>query len=275
MIDNVALSEALSRLDSLGGLDSPKKMIKDTVNIVRMMQLRAEAGLPTYAIPRGMLFLGNPGTGKSITARYMGEILHALGVLSKGHVVECDRSSLVAGYVGQTAAKTQAVIDSARGGILFVDEAYNLFRGNACDFGREALDVITRNLSDPDEDLFIVLSGYEDMMMRFVRSNPSIDVKFRQHVRFENLTADEMIELFGRMLEKYKCGITDDALEAVKEHFRSACEGDGAIFGNARGVRNLLEQAVQACVMRVAATNKEPVDASFVISVEDIPKLNK
>ena len=157
-IDKAALDAAMDALNSLFGLDGPKEEIKKIATIWQMCEKRADMGLPTFPFQnKNMVFLGNPGTGKSLFARHVGEIYRALGVLSKGHVVECDRSELVAGYIGQTQAKTQRVIDRAKGGILFIDGADNLYSGNSHDFCNEALDAIYREIHDIDVDLAVVL----------------------------------------------------------------------------------------------------------------------
>lgn len=273
MIDNAALEAALSALDSLYGLSEPKARLKNIVAVKRVFEMRAKAGLPSFGFPhKNMVFTGNPGTGKSIFARHLGEVYRALGILSKGHVVECDRSQLVGGYVGQTAVKTREMIDKAMGGILFIDSAENLYRGNSNDFGIEALDVIHKVISNPECDLVVIFADYEEAMSDFLNLNPAIAVKMSTHIHFEDLTSDILYGIFMKQAEKKRCAITDEAAEAVKEHFETVVASKDKWFGNARVATMFFDSVVSAFVMRIAARASVAGVANLPIELCDVIK---
>ena len=273
MIDNNALSAAMAALDSLSGLEGPKAEIKKIVAMQQMMEQRARAGLPTFSLQqKNMVFLGNPGTGKSLFARHVGEIYRALGILSGGHVVECDRSELVAGYIGQTAGKTQKMIEKARGGILFIDGADNLYSGNPRDFGIEALDTIDREIYDPNVDLAVVFAGYDRPITDFLNAHPGFGVRFQLHIRFDDLTPDILYGIFASRLEKCSVGITSEAEDAVKRHFARVCEGKDERFGNARVAQIYLEQVFTKCAKRIMDTLGPSGAGTLNITLADIPE---
>lgn len=272
-IDKAALDTAMNALNSLFGLDGPKEEIKKIATIWQMCEKRADVGLPTFPFQhKNMVFLGNPGTGKSLFARHVGEIYRALGVLSKGHVVECDRSELVAGYIGQTQAKTQRVIDRAKGGILFIDGADNLYSGNSHDFCNEALDAIYREIHDIDVDLAVVLSGCDEAMMDFLRANPGFDLKFRSHIRFDDLSPDVLYGIFANRLKQSSVGITAEAEDAARKHFEFICEKKNRWFGNAREAQIYFEQVFTKCTKRILDTMGISGAAAITITLDDIPE---
>lgn len=271
MIDNEALEAALAELDELGGLKGPKEEIKKLVGMARIMELRAERGLPAVRLPRAMLFLGNPGTGKSRVAMILGKILAALGQLSLGHLVETDRGELVAGYVGQTAQKTQKVVDKARGGVLLIDAADNLYRGNPSDFGIEAVNVIYQVLSDPDEDIFVIFAGYEEPIEEFVQRLPNLDAKIRVRLLFEDLTSDEMFDVFEKMASKHKFRMNDDACKAARTFFDLMCENKDKCFGNARHVRSVFEAVLARKLEKLFLDGGLTAGTVVTLGREDIP----
>ena len=272
-IDKAALDAAMDALNSLFGLDGPKEEIKKIATIWQMCEKRADMGLPTFPFQnKNMVFLGNPGTGKSLFARHVGEIYRALGVLSKGHVVECDRSELVAGYIGQTQAKTQRVIDRAKGGILFIDGADNLYSGNSHDFGNEALDAIYREIHDIDVDLAVVLSGCDEAMIDFLRANPGFDLRFRSHIRFDDLSPDVLYGIFANRLKQYSVGITAEAEDAARKHFEFICKNKDRWFGNAREAQIYFEQVFTKCTKRILDTMGISGAAAITITLDDIPE---
>ena len=273
MIDNNALSAAIAALDSLSGLEGPKAEIKKIVAMQQMMEKRARAGLPTFSLQqKNMAFLGNPGTGKSLFARHVGEIYRALGILSGGHVVECDRSELVAGYIGQTAGKTQKMIEKARGGILFIDGADNLYSGNPRDFGIEALDTIYREIYDPDVDLAVVLAGCDAPMTDFINSSPTFEARFRLRIHFDDLSADMLYGIFEKRLEKHSVGITSEAEDAVRRHFELICESKDGWFGNARAAEVYFERVFEKCAKRIMDTLGPSGAGTLNITLADIPE---
>ena len=272
-IDKDALSAAMAALDSLYGLEGPKEEIKKTVAFSQMCEMRADAGLPTVSFQhKNMVFLGNPGTGKSLFARYVGEIYRALGVLSSGHVVECDRSELVAGYIGQTQVKTRQVIDRAKGGILFIDGADNLYCGNSHDFGAEALATVYGEISDPDVDLAVILSGCDEAMTDFLKANPGFNAKFGLRIHFDDLSPDILYSIFANSLKKYSVGITADAEDAVKKHFELICENRDRWFGNAREAQIYFEQVFAKCTKRLFDTVGISGAGTMTVTLDDIPE---
>ena len=273
MINKEALSTALSALDSLMGLSGPKKKIKEIVAMKQLLEKRAEAGLPTFAFPyKNMVFTGNHGTGKSLFARHLGEIYKALGILSHGHIVECDRSQLVGGYVGRTTVKTQKLIDEAMGGILFIDSAENLYRGNSNDFGREALDTIYRAISDPGCDLVVIFEGYEKTIEDFLNANVAIATKVSTHIHFDDLTADILYGVFMKCIERFKYTITEDARHAVREHFDFVVANKDKWFGNARIATMYFENVASEYVMRVAESAKSTGFDAMPIELCDVTR---
>ena len=276
MIDNEALDRALAALDSLAGLESAKEQVRNLVGLKRVFDKRTEFGLPTVPFSqKNMIFLGNPGTGKSLFARHLGEIYRALGVLSKGHVVECDRSQLVVGYVGQTSSKTRQMIEKAMGGILFIDNADILSREkNNCDFGVEALDTILRAISDPGVDLAVVLAGYDEPMSDFIKANPSVSVRFSLRFHFDDLTEDTLFDIFMKYLDEYRVSITDEAKDAVREYFADLVKSEDR-WGNARMARICFEDAFERYVKRIVGWASREDMKSLPMELCDVPKFNK
>jgi hypothetical protein len=233
------LEELLAELDDLVGLADVKAEIHRQAAVLRVEGLRAEAGLKTPDITRHLVFNGNPGTGKTTVARLVAGIYAALGLLTKGQLVEVDRSELVAGYLGQTAAKTAEVVKSALGGVLFIDEAYSL---SGDQYGTEAIDTLVKEMEDHRGDLVVIVAGYPLPMQVFIAQNPGLESRFRTHLEFVDYTDDELVQIFGVMA----AGAEYDVDEPVLDRLRSILGGveRGPTFGNARYVRNLLEAAI-------------------------------
>ena len=195
------LEELLAELDALVGLDEVKADVRRLTSLLRIQQLRAERGLPTLETSHHLVFTGNPGTGKTTVARLLSQILRSLGIVSKGHLVETDRSHLVAGYVGQTAERTRTVMESALGGTLLVDEAYALARGGEQDFGREAIDTIVKFMEDHRDDLAVIAAGYPEEMATLIDANPGLRSRFTRTIHFPDYTTAELVSIFQRMSE--------------------------------------------------------------------------
>ena len=247
------LDELMAELDALVGLEQVKKDIKSMMNLVKVRQLRKEADLPVPPLSLHMVFMGNPGTGKTTVARLVGGLYAAIGALTKGQLIEVDRSGLVAGYVGQTAIKTQEVISSALGGVLFIDEAYSLSSGGENDFGREAIETILKAMEDHREELVVIVAGYTGPMQKFLDSNPGLESRFNKYIFFEDYNGGELNAIFHLQCKKNGYELDEEAEEYAKEFFNALYEGRDENFGNGRDVRNRFEDMVVRQANRVAA----------------------
>ncbi len=263
------MEDLQAELDSYIGLTAIKKEVKNLINMVTVYKLRKDNGLPTTDLSLHMVFSGNPGTGKTTVARLMARIYHSLGILSKGQLVEVDRSGLVAGYVGQTAIKTKKVLDSALGGVLFIDEAYALNGRAENDFGQEAIDTILKAMEDHRDDLVVIVAGYDELMDDFVHSNPGLESRFNRFLHFDDYTAGEMMQIFQQQCKKGCYTLDDDARAAVLRYLLKFSADAGA-FGNARGVRNLFEKVLVAQANRLAAMESVSRDDLMLITAADV-----
>ncbi len=243
------LAELLAELDALIGLTPVKAEIHRVADLLRVMQLRRERGLPTTSGSRHLVFTGNPGTGKTTVVRLVAQIYRTLGVVERGHLVETDRSGLVAGFVGQTATRVRAVVESALGGVLLVDEAYALVRGSESDFGREAIDTLVKLVEDHRDDLVVILAGYPDEMALLVAANPGLKSRFPTTIHFPDYSTDELVGIFASMCRAASYQPTAAALEAVRHRFAADPRALG--FGNARAARNLFEAALARQASRI------------------------
>ncbi len=256
-IDEDALNESLAELKKLVGLDSVKRDIRDIIKLVRYYNEQGENIKDKFS--SHILFLGNPGTGKTTVARIVGKIYSSLGILPKGHLIEVDRQALVAQHVGGTAEKTTQAIDSATGGTLFIDEAYSLApKGSSgSDFGKEAIDTLLKRMEDDRGKFIVIAAGYTDEMKNFISSNPGIQSRFTKTFSFEDYTPHEMMTIAERMTESMKCTLNDDAREKLLQHFNELYRERDKQFGNARIVRNLLEKIQQCRLLRIADIPQE------------------
>jgi Holliday junction resolvasome RuvABC ATP-dependent DNA helicase subunit len=266
-----SLDELLAKLDRLVGLKAVKQEVETLVNIIRVRRLRQEKNLPVPPMSLHMVFSGNPGTGKTTVGRLLAEIFRALGVLSKGHLVEVDRSGLVAGYVGQTALKVQEVVQRALGGMLFVDEAYALASGGGNDFGAEAIDTLVKLMEDHRDDLVVVVAGYAERMPEFLQANPGLPSRFNRHVHFDDYSAEELCEIFARMCEDAGYRLAPQAREYAAQLFREKHAARGPNFGNGRAVRNVFENAIAGHANRVGPMRDPSEEALCTLQVEDLP----
>ncbi len=247
-----SLEELMAQLDSLVGLEEVKKDVKSLMNLIKVHRLRAEAGLPVAPMSLHMVFMGNPGTGKTTVARLLGGLYAAIGALKKGQLVEVDRSGLVAGYVGQTALKTSEVIKSAMGGVLFIDEAYALSSGGENDFGREAIETLLKAMEDHRDELVVIVAGYDEPMKEFLTSNPGLESRFNKYIYFPDYNGDELMAMFLIQCKKNGYKLTEESDKKARELFAGLYEHRDVNFGNGREVRNRFEDMVVRQSNRVA-----------------------
>ncbi|MBP3656974.1 MAG: AAA family ATPase [Clostridia bacterium] len=252
------LEELMAELDSLIGLDGVKREVRTLTNLIKVRAMRKEHGLKVMDMSFHMVFTGNPGTGKTTVARLVAKIYKQLGFLSKGQLVETDRSGLVAGYVGQTAGKVTEVVNSALGGILFIDEAYALARkGMENDFGREAIDTLVKLMEDNRDDLVVIVAGYTDEMHDFLTSNPGLISRFNKYIDFPDYTDDELMDILAMNAKRQGYVVSEDARKVIRQMLSSMTLSERLDFGNARGMRNTLEKLVQEQANRIAALTCE------------------
>ncbi len=266
-----SIEDLKAELNGYIGLSSIKKEVGNLINLVTVYKMRKEHNLPTPKMSLHMVFTGNPGTGKTMIARLMARIYRALGVLSKGQLVEVDRSGLVAGYVGQTATKTQEVIDKAKGGVLFIDEAYALSGGGENDFGQEAIDTLLKAMEDNREDLVVIVAGYDGLMERFIHSNPGLESRFNRYMHFDDYNLDEMLAIFEMQCRK-GCYELDDAARDDVKALISEANTNSISFGNARGVRNIFEKVLVNQANRLAEMDDVTRDDLMRITESDVQK---
>ena len=263
------IEELKKELDSYIGLESVKAEVKNLINIATVYQMRRAHDLPTADMSLHMVFSGNPGTGKTMIARFMARVYHSLDILSKGQLVEVDRSGLVAGYVGQTAIKTTKVLEKAKGGVLFIDEAYTLTSKAENDFGFEAVDTVLKFMEDNRDDLVVIVAGYTRLMREFIDSNPGLQSRFNKYLQFDDYTAGEMTGIFALQCKKNCYELDADAESELKEYLKMAAEAAGE-FGNARGVRNVFEKILTAQANRLTQTENITREELMRITKSDV-----
>jgi hypothetical protein len=262
------VEEILAELDGLVGLDHVKTEVRRLTSLLRVQQLRAQHELPVIETSRHLVFVGNPGTGKTTVARLLSELYRSLDVLSSGHLVETDRADLVAGFVGQTATKTRAVLDRALGGTLLVDEAYALARGGENDFGREAIDTLVKFMEDHRDDLAVIVAGYPAEMRQLIDTNPGLESRFARTLDFPDYTTDELLAIFRLVAGKHEYHLAPNAEVRLREVIEAEPRGRG--FGNARFTRNVFEQAIAMHAVRLADVESPTRDQLTTLEPDDI-----
>ena len=273
VINPVLDTDPYQELEDLIGLENVKQEVKSLANFVKLQKQRQQKGLKTPKLSYHLVFTGSPGTGKTTVARIVARIYKDLGILKKGHTVETDRSGLVAEYVGQTATKTNAIVDSALNGVLFIDEAYALVPENASnDYGQEAISTLLKRMEDDRDKLVVIIAGYTNEMKRFIDSNPGLQSRFNRYINFPDYTAKELVRIFHMYMKKNQYTISDEADEMLKEKLDYAVEHKDRNFGNARYVRNVFEKSIQMQANRLEGKSNLSDRELTEITASDIEK---
>jgi type VII secretion ATPase EccA len=275
--DSVIVNEPLEsdpyeELDGLIGLNSVKQEVRSLANFVKLQKQREAQGLKTAKVSYHLVFYGSPGTGKTTVARIVGRIYKDLGVLKKGHTVETDRSGLVAKYMGQTALKTDTVVQQALDGVLFLDEAYALVPegDNGQDYGPEAIATLLKRMEDYRDRLVVIIAGYKDEMQRFIDSNPGLQSRFNRYIDFPDYSPAELTDIFKMYMKKNQYTLAPDAEDFLKEQFDNAVAHKDRNFGNARYARNVFEKAIQQQANRLAGRSNLSKQELTELTVDDL-----
>lgn len=263
------LEATLNELEELVGLSDIKNEVKSLINFAKVNEIRKSKGLPTVSLSLHSVFFGPPGTGKTTIARLISKAFKSLGILKKGHLIETDRSQLVAGYVGQTAIKTKEVLDKALDGVLFIDEAYSLSSDD--DFGKEAIDTLLKYMEDNRDRLIVIVAGYENEMAEFINTNPGLKSRFNKYFNFPNYSGSELLEILLRIIHKNKFVISEEAKGKLTYIINDAIFAQGQQFGNARFARNLYEQIIQNQFLRVSQLENIEEEHLSEITLADLP----
>ena len=272
--DGETLNDLLAELEELIGLDRVKQDVSTMVKVMQLVRRRSEAGLAAPPLSRHLVFAGNSGTGKTTVARLYGRILNAVGLLSKGHLVEADRGTLVGEYVGHTAPKTTAAFRRALGGVLFIDEAYALVpHGQGADFGREAIATLVKLMEDHRDDVVIIVAGYPDEMERFVDANPGLASRFTRTLIFEDYDDEELVRIVESNARVHQYALSEGTREALSEHFASTTRDDR--FGNGRTARQTFQRMTERQARRLADTAYDAATDEDLMKLlpEDIPPI--
>lgn len=266
-----SIDEALEELNALTGLYEVKKDVNNLVNLMRIQKIREERGMKQPSVSKHLVFSGNPGTGKTTVARMLAGIYYSMGILSKGQLVEVDRQGLVSGYIGQTATKVMEVVESAMGGILFIDEAYTLTYGKKeGDFGQEAVDTLLKAMEDNRDNLVVIVAGYTDLMEEFLSSNPGLRSRFNKFIKFDDYSPEELLEIVKSMAAKQEYVLSEPAKKKTLDHFTKVCSNKPENFANARDARNYLEKAITNQAGRILKLKDMDKDIIMTIEPEDL-----
>lgn len=264
--ETASLEEALERLDRLVGLEEVKEEVKKLVHFLEIQKKRKEMGLKSSQLSCHMVFTGNPGTGKTTVARILGDIFSHIGLLKKGHLVEADRSRLVGQYVGHTEKKTSSVVSEAMDGVLFIDEAYSLYKNTENDFGQEAIDTLVKRMEDFRERLVVIVAGYPEEMDDFINANPGLKSRFNNYIEFHDYKPEELLAIFDLIIKGNEYDLTPDGRNTLLRYFEDIAVKKKRDFGNGRLVRNLFETMLRNQAMRLSQ-NKD-------LKIEDLVQLN-
>jgi SpoVK/Ycf46/Vps4 family AAA+-type ATPase len=269
-----SLEELLAEMDALVGMEKVKAQVKTFINLIKVQKEREAQGLPPQRVSLHAVFYGPPGTGKTTIARLLGNLYRAIGLLKKGQLIETDRAGLVAGFVGQTAAKVDGMVQSALDGVLFIDEAYTLSPpgSDSRDYGQEAIDTLLKRMEDYRDRLAVVVAGYPDEMRRFIESNPGLRSRFTRYYNFEDYEPEELATIFDGFVSKSQHVLNAEAKESFLKLVRELYESRDRGFGNGRLVRTIYEKTTERQADRLAQSGQELTrEALCEIRPEDLP----
>ncbi len=270
---NISLDESMGQLDSLIGLDNVKQSVRDLISYNQIQKIRTERGLKRSNKTLHIALLGNPGTAKTTVARIIGRMYKSIGLLSKGHFIEAGRTDLIAEYQGQTAIKVRRLINKARGGVLFIDEAYSITENDHSDsYGKECLTELTKALEDYRDDLVVIVAGYNEPMKKFFDSNPGLKSRFNTFIEFSDYNADELLSILEVMCRNNDYSLSNDAKIKIKEYFEEIVSTKQNNFSNGRLARNLYDDLTMSHAKRVVAIKNPSVEELSLIKAEDFEK---
>ncbi|MBP3467222.1 MAG: AAA family ATPase [Paludibacteraceae bacterium] len=269
-VQGVLEGDPYEELESLTGMTEVKAEVKSLANFIKIQKQREAQGMKTPAISYHCVFTGSPGTGKTTVARILARIYKDLGVLKKGHLVETDRSGLVAEYVGQTAVKTNHVCDSAIGGVLFIDEAYALTDEHSGGYGGEAIATLLKRMEDDRDSLVVIVAGYTNEMKRFINSNPGLQSRFTRYINFPDFKPGELYEIYINRAKKYGYSLDSDADSYLRAHMKKVFEHKSRNFGNGRYVRNVFEKTITEQANRLSKKSNPSAKELNELTLDDV-----